>query len=119
MAKHLGKPESLRQKKINSVLREKISQIILEERFTGLTGLVTIHAVATTADLREAKVWFSSVGQDPEEVLNILKTHLYEIQGRLYQKSETRIVPKITFYIDSSEEFSSHINQVISKLDDG
>lgn len=122
MAKQ-GKPKiqapSVRQRRVSSYLAEKISDIIQRGDFPGLHGLVTIISVETMRDLRDAKAWFSCLNQDPEEVLKILRRHIFEIQGELYRGATMRIVPKIRFYVDHSEEYSSHINQVIDKLGNG
>lgn len=112
------RPPGLRQNKINSFLQKQIAEILLREKYAGITGLVTIHKVEATADLREAKIWFSSVGQEPESVLEILNRNLYDIQGQLYENSTMRMVPRIRFYIDTSEKFASDINQVFQKLKD-
>lgn len=112
------KEPSLRQRKVNSLLQQKIATILQEEEISGLTGLVTIKEVQSTPDLREAKVWFSVFGQDAQEALTALNSNLYGIQGELYQGATMRIVPKIKFYLDESEEYSSHINSVIRKLDE-
>lgn len=109
---------SLRQRKVNSYLQQRISEIIKEDISASLTGLVTITAVEATPDLREAKVWFSVLGQDAEEVLKILSRRIYAIQGELYRGASMRIVPKIKFYIDDTNEFISHLNEVIRKTRD-
>lgn len=118
MTKKRSKPTTLRQQKINSFLQQKISEIIQTGIFFGLRGLVTISKVEVTPDLREAKVWFSGLNQDNDEVLKILNREIYEIQGQLYKDSTMRIVPKIRFEIDTAPEYSDHINQVLRKIRD-
>jgi ribosome-binding factor A len=118
MDKEAPKPLTLRQKRANSFFRQRVAEIIREEGFSGIRGLVTITRVECTADMRDAKVWFSSVGQEPEEVQKILERHIYEIQGELYRGSTMRIVPKIHFYIDRDLEYASHMEQVFKKLKD-
>lgn len=109
---------SVRQRKINSLLVKKISEILKSENFSGIRGLVTVHQAQVTPDLREAKVWFSSFGQPASEVLQILNKELYQIQGLLYKDAFLRIVPKIKFFIDTSTEYSAHIGKLFNKLED-
>lgn len=111
-----AKNPTLRQRKVSAFLQQRIADIILKANLAGLTGLVTITAVEVTPDLQEAKVWISVFGQKPEQALEFLNKHLYEIQGQLYKKSTMRMVPKITFFLDSSEEFSEHLSEVFRKL---
>lgn len=118
MAKSEKPPQTLRQKKINSFLQQRIARIILEEKYSGITGLVTIKSVEVTADLSEAKVWFTALNQDPEAVLRILNKHLFEMQGTIFHEASMRVLPKLTFYIDRSDEYSSHINQLLNKIND-
>lgn len=105
---------SLRQQKVGSFLAQQISEIV--RNLSDITGMVTISLVEVTRDMRDAKAWFSVMGQDPEAVLKILQRESYFIQGELFRRASMRIIPKVRFYIDHSEEYSSHINQVIKKL---
>lgn len=112
------KTPSRRQRKISAFLRQQISEVIRAGNFFGLTGLITISLVETTPDLREAKVWFTCLNQDPEEALRILNKEIYEIQGELYNNATIRKVPKIRFVIDKSQEYNEHINKVFRDLKD-
>lgn len=118
MKKHHLSPQSFRQEKLNSFLKQKISSIIKEEDFTEIKGLVTILDVEVTPDFKEAKVWFSSFNQKPEEVLKVLNREIYNIQKLLYKNATMKVMPKIKFCIDHSEEYSDYINKVIGHLKD-
>jgi ribosome-binding factor A len=107
---------SVRMRRVAAFLTKKLSDILRTEDLPGLSGLVTVLKVEVTPDLREAKVWFSSLGQDATAVEKILNKNLYHLQGRLYQGSTMRIVPKIKFYQDTSSEYAAHINEVLNQL---
>ncbi|HLC44482.1 MAG TPA: ribosome-binding factor A [Patescibacteria group bacterium] len=111
-----SKTPSIRQRKVNSFLKRLVSDILRDSDLPGITGLVTVTSVATTPDLREAKIWFSALKQDPDAVLAVLNRGLYEIQGRIYEAMTTRIVPKISFHIDTAPAFSEHIDSLIQQL---
>jgi len=110
---------STRTEKINSLLQRKISEYLVVEKPDGITGLLTIKEVDTSADLEQAKVFFSVVGQDYDEVLGILKRNIYELQGSLYKTLEMRRVPKIFFVPDTSGEYAGYISKVLKDLHDG
>jgi ribosome-binding factor A len=116
MSPKIIKPPTLRQQKANSLFQQRLAEIILNNDYPGIFGVVTITRVECMADMRDAKVWISSVGQEVEEVLKILERNIYEIQGELYRGSTMRIVPKIKFYIDRDIEYASHIDQVLRNL---
>lgn len=118
MSKGLGKAPSRRQRQINSFLQKKISEIISSGKFFGINGLVTVSHVETTPDLREAKVWISVFNQEASEVLKILKEEIYDIQGQLYKEATMRIMPKVRFVSDFSEEYSDEIAKIIRNLKD-
>ena len=119
MTRGFGKPPTRRQRKVNSNLQKKISEMLSDGNFFGLTGMITVSFVETTPDLREAKVWVSVFNQDPQEALKILNQEIYNIQGQLFKAFGMRLVPKVRFVIDHSGEYSDHINQVLKNLDDG
>ena len=107
-----------RQEKVNSLLQREIAAYLNRERPEGITGLVTITAVEVTADLEHAKVFFSVVGQPEEEVLEILKKHIYEIQGVLYEELTMRKVPRVAFAIDTSGKYAGHISKILKDIKD-
>jgi ribosome-binding factor A len=115
MPKQIREP-SIRQRKINSLLKQRIASIIRGGDFAGLRGMVTVQSVAVTPDLREAKVWFSCVGQSLDEAQKILERHVYEIQGQLYRGATMRIVPRIRFLIDPGPETADQLARVFNKI---
>ncbi|KKW29283.1 MAG: ribosome-binding factor A [Candidatus Doudnabacteria bacterium RIFCSPHIGHO2_01_52_17] len=107
---------TVRQDKVNSLLQREISAFLVESKPDGISGLVTILGVDTSPDLESAKVFFSVVGQEFEEVAEILRKNIYEIQGELLRKLIMRKVPRITFIPDHSGEYARHISDLIAKL---
>lgn len=105
-----------RQEKINSLLQREIGSYILSEGFEGITGLLTITKVRVTADLEQAKVFFSVVGQDANMVLEILKKHIYQIQGRVNSRLQMKKLPRVTFVVDPGSEHASRIDKLIKDL---
>lgn len=107
-----------RQEKVNSLLQRLISEHLLIGRPEELTGLLTIKTVEVTADLEHAKVFFSVVGQDPDEVLRLLERQRHEIQKVMGQKLVMKKIPRLHFLYDASEEYVQHINKLIQKTRD-
>lgn len=109
---------SVRQRKVSEFLRQRISEILQLEDYEELTGIITITRVEVSADLRHAKVWFSSVGQDPDNALRSLNHHLYDIQGQIYRSVTMRIIPKVAFFVDDSGDYSNHISKLLRDIKD-
>lgn len=107
---------STRPEKVNSVIQRELAAFILAEGYEGIKGLFTITEVQSTPDLEHAKVFFSVVGQDPADVLGVLKKHIYEIQGMLYRKLKMKKVPRVNFQIDPSGEYADHIGKLLKDI---
>jgi ribosome-binding factor A len=109
---------SLRTDKVNSLIKRELGRYLLHERYEEIKGLLTITAADVTPDMASAKVYFSVVGQDEEEVLKVLEKNIYEIQGNLNQKLVLRKVPRIKFIIDDSGKYAGHISNLIRGINE-
>lgn len=79
-----------------------------------LPALTTISKVEVTPDLKLGKIGITVLdNKDEKRILEILQEHIYEMQGELIRKLKMRIVPRISFVIDKSEEYASHINKLL------
>lgn len=107
---------STRQDKVNSLLQRLVAEHIARNKFDGLTGLLTIKQVEVTGDLKHGKIYFSVVGQDPQETRKILFSHLREIQRMINSKLQMKNVPRLTFLLDNSGEYADHIARIIHQL---
>ncbi len=107
-----------RQQKVNSLIQREIAQYLVSEGLEGITGVVTITGVDTAPDLEYAQVFFSVIGQKTEAVAEVLKKHVYEIQGALNRKLVMRKVPRISFVFDHSGEYAQRIEKVIKDIHD-
>ena len=82
-------------------------------------GFVTITNVRLTDDLRNAKVYFSVLGdseQKDKSIRGLNRARTY-IQNEIGSKLRLRYAPIINFYIDETLDYQEHINQLIKSLD--
>jgi ribosome-binding factor A len=107
---------TIRQEKVNSLLKQEVGNYLRAEDFEGISGILTITDAEVSVDMEHAKVYFSVVGQDSKEVQAILKNQIYEIQGILNRKLKMWKVPRIEFIPDSSPEYAQHIREIIKGL---
>lgn len=78
--------------------------------------LVTVLAVKSTEDHKEAKVIISVFSFEKSELaLEILNKNIYHIQQILNKKLRMRPVPKIFFRIDASEEQVDKVEEALKE----
>ncbi|MBN1698694.1 MAG: 30S ribosome-binding factor RbfA [Spirochaetales bacterium] len=110
----------IRQKKIRSLLRQKISEIILknELRDPRITSFICVTDVTVSNDNQYAKVYISSYGGDVgcETIVKILNNAAGYIQGLLGKRIHLRYTPKLSFYEDNSIERGFRIIQKLKEI---
>jgi len=107
---------SRRLLKINQVIRQELSQILLREcEFN--SALVSITQVETSPDLSRAKVKISVLPEKmTSEVLKKLNRQIFFLQKKLDKKLAFRPVPKISFVIDKSILEGSRVEELVQKI---
>jgi len=108
-----------RIQKINEFLKQEISNLILKELDLGRDIIVTVTEVKTSRDLKQAKVKISIMPfLKAEKILKILNSQIFNLQKLLNKKLKTRVVPKIRFELDKSEEKTNLIEQLVRKINE-
>jgi ribosome-binding factor A len=108
---------SNRVQKVNELIKEEVSQILLTE-LDEHKGLVTITAVETTADLRQATIWYRVIGGDETETQKALDDKERDIQHILNSRLTMKYVPKITFRFDHSGDYVDKITKLLKDTED-
>jgi ribosome-binding factor A len=103
-----------RIEKVNSLIQHELGEIL--HGFLEGPALVTITRVETTPDMKEAKVWISIFGGDDSAILDYLHNHIYEIQGELNRGFATKIIPRLSFRLDTAPRYAQHIDELIKKV---
>lgn len=104
-----------RLEKVNDLLRDEISVILRREVDMPINCMVTVVKALSSPDLKHAKIFISVIPKDKqEEVLESLKKEIYSVQSVLNKKLVMHYVPKISFFLDHSEEKTSHIEQLLN-----
>ena len=110
----------VRQKKVESLLKEKISNIILQNKLSDprLEGFIGITDVSVSKDTKYAKIYISCYGPTPSsQIIAILNHASGYIQGLIAKSIKLRFTPKLTFIEDQSLERGFNITQKIKELD--
>lgn len=108
----------LRVEKLQELMKQEISQIILRELKDPRIGFVTVTDVEVTGDLREAKVYVSLMGSEKqvEDCWKGLESSLGYIRREIGRRIRLRFTPEIAFALDKSLDYSAHIQELLLKV---
>lgn len=100
--------------KINELLKQEVSQLLLRE-LGDHKGFVTITAVETTPDLRQSTIWYAVFGENPEKIGLLITEKEKTIQALINSRLSIKHVPKLTFRLDQSGDYANKINKLIDE----
>ena len=112
---HKPKKDTNRIARVDSLIQHELGPI-LHELLYGQRGLVTITKVETSRDMKWAKIWISIFGGDDEKILAFLAKNIFDIQGALNKHFFTKIIPRISFHLDTSPRYAQHIEELVKKI---
>ena len=108
---------SERSIKLNSLIKQQLSQIIAREIEFPTDSLVTITRVSTTPDIKIAKVYISVI---PDKfrgsVLEILRKNQKQLHSLLKKQIKTKFTPNLKFLIDEQEIYASEIDKLLDEI---
>lgn len=107
-----------RHERLEQDVKVALSDIILREvKNTSVTGLISVTDVKITPDQKYAKVYISIFGkQNKQKVIDALKRASGFIRSLLGKKVRMRNIPELTFVIDDSMEYGSHMDKLIDEV---
>ncbi len=126
------KKDTNRIAKVNSLLEKELGPI-LHEFLDWQNGLVTITKVETSRDMKYAKIWISilntpsaaasqvidaknDVTLADQKILDHLSKNIYDIQGEINKHFNTKIIPRLSFHLDTSPRYVEHIDELIREV---
>jgi len=106
-----------RIQRVNKLLKQEISSLILKEFDISKDILITVAEVETSSDLRRAKARISILPfLKAEKTLKFLNSQSFNFQKLLNKKLKMKSIPKIQFELDVSEERASKVEQLFKKI---
>lgn len=109
-----------RTERLNSLLREVISEVIVREvKNPHISQLSTVTSVDISKDLHHAKVYISVIGDqaDKEETLSALNSAAGFISLTASKKVTMRYFPNLKFYIDETAEKHMRIDSILKEIE--
>jgi ribosome-binding factor A len=108
---------SKRISRVNQLIRQELSQIILRETEFPSDVLVTVTRVETASNLIESKVYISVMPEEKtSKVFQILNQQIYELQQKLNQRLRMRPIPRIKFIEEKETKEAGKIEEILEKL---
>ncbi len=107
--------KSNRIARVNSLIEHTLGPVLREFLYEQ-KGITTITKVETSRDMKWAKIWISIFNGDDNKILNFLTKNIYDIQGAVNRHFHTKIIPKISFHLDTSPRYAQHISELIEKV---
>ncbi|MBI4160562.1 MAG: 30S ribosome-binding factor RbfA [Candidatus Yanofskybacteria bacterium] len=108
---------SERLKKINDLIRDETSRVILAEMEFGRGVIVTVTRAETSPTLEHSTVSISIFPEkESEKTLVQINKKIYAIQQSLNKRLIMRPVPKIRFKIDQSGQYAEKIEKIINNV---
>ena len=106
--------------KVQALLRQEISRIVQTRLDDGRIGFVTITEIKVTTDIKQAKVFFSVIGdmKTMRKTRDGLQSAARYIKGELGRVLHMQTIPDLIFIYDDSLAKGSDLVQKINKLDD-
>ncbi|MBI4116099.1 MAG: 30S ribosome-binding factor RbfA [Candidatus Omnitrophica bacterium] len=110
---------SRRTDKVASLIHIKLGELVTTKLKDPRIGFVTITRVAVTPDLKEARVYYSVLGQEKEksDAGRGLEHAAGFMQHEIADDLKLRFTPKLTFHLDESLEESLKIQKILRELE--
>ncbi len=103
--------------KVNKLIQHTFADILLKDADLPVDAMVTVARVDTTPNLKSTTIWlYIFPTEREEEVLEMLKGQMYDLQGRLNQELEMRPLPRIYLKADHGAAHSDTINQQLQDI---
>jgi len=111
---------SRRASRVNDLLREELSELLLREVKDPRVGhgLISITEVQVSPDMRRATVFVSHLGDPAErdDVMRGLAAAAHFLHGELMHRLKMRNVPELVFRFDPSLERGARLASLIHEV---
>ena len=109
---------STRQRRVQELLVQDISDILRREMKDPRIGFVTITDAEVTPDLRQARIYFTVLGsgEEREETSKALNRAAGFIRGSFAKRSQMRYVPELRFVFDTSIDRGARLNALLESV---
>lgn len=105
----------MRADRVASLIAEEISLIISQKIRDPQLGFITITRVVITRDLKEATVYFTTLGNKENDLVILQKAKGF-IRTNLAHRIRIKFIPELKFVLDTSMEYGKKIDELIDEI---
>ena len=108
-----------RIERVNSLIRQEISELLQRQvKDPRLGNFIAVTEVITSADLKHARIFVSSMEQDvgKNEILKALSSASGFFRSKLAKSLRMRYTPELSFHWDDSIQRGDHLLQLINQI---
>jgi ribosome-binding factor A len=112
--------EYKRVNRVGDLILKELAEILLRKVKDPRLAEITLTAAKVSPDLRHAKVFYSLLGGDErkaEAALGLASATGF-VKRELSKRLQLRRIPHIEFCFDSSMEYGSHIERLLTDLEE-
>jgi ribosome-binding factor A len=104
-------------RRVDEAMREVLSDAITQELKDPRVGFVTVTAVETSPDLRQARVHVSVLGEDKvrRRSMDALEAARGFLQRRVASHLRLKYTPQLTFHYDDTAERADRLERLLSE----
>ena len=108
---------SHRVDKVEKLIKEEISYILLHKMQDEELGFITVTDVKMSADLKIAKIYLSVLQKERRDfVLSKINLRLGHIRTELAHRIRIKFVPELKFFIDDTLDYVEKIEGLINEI---
>jgi ribosome-binding factor A len=109
---------SQRPRRVGDQIREEIAQLLAREVHDPGIGFLTITHVHVTPDLQQARVYYTTLGDDKarRESRRALERAAPFLRRQLGRRLRLRRIPELQFFFDESIERHDRIERILQEL---
>lgn len=108
---------NVKLERLNHLIQQEISIILMEEVRDEDLKFVTITDCDTSSDYSYCKVYFTVLDEEKRAViLEALDGASSFIRSKLAERIDIRHTPELKFIYDTSIEYGEHIERIIDKI---
>lgn len=103
--------------RVNKLIKEELSQIILKEIDFPSGVLATLTRVETSPNLSESKIYVSFLPEAKQIIaFKQLNGRVWHLQQALNKRLKMRPVPKIIFFIEEETAKAGRVEEILERL---
>ena len=106
-----------RIERINEEIKKELSALLPTVKDPRVPSFLSVTAVETTGDLKQAKVYVSAFEGDEKDILKGLKSSAGYLRGALARSLRLRSTPELLFMMDGSIKEGMKINRILSDIE--